>query len=224
MCLQGKELGTTKMLLEYRRLSESPETRVIKLNPLGLCITRAFMEGIAEGRSIPDAVVNAVLDKSSGVPMFVEQVTLYLMDKGLLRNFTMSLQTSLQTPLQTTFAYDLIHYIKNKVSVDHVIFEQMNTLAPSTQLTLKVAAVMGTNITLDALLDSYIVKTTKESLEKDLAELEEAGLLHPSISTPGSWQFTTMMARDIIYKFIPKYMQQQVSMASCVSLFEALRM
>ncbi|GMH35277.1 hypothetical protein BSKO_03145 [Bryopsis sp. KO-2023] len=88
--------------------------------------------------------------------------------------------------------------------------DQVDRLRPSTHLTLKVAAVVSTNITVGLLRDIYPSATTREALEEDLVELEQTGFIRQSVTNVNSWQFTTMVARDVVYGLIPSSQQQQL--------------
>ena len=58
---------------------------LIRLDRLGRAEAAALIERITGGRALPPEMVDAILTRTEGVPLFVEELTRTLLDSGLLR-------------------------------------------------------------------------------------------------------------------------------------------
>lgn len=87
--------------------------------------------------------------------------------------------------------------------------DQVDRLRPVTHLTLKVAATVGSNITVDVLHRIYPYPTSETALRRDLVGLCKAGFLRRDMNRPLElWQFSTMVARDVVYELIPHFQRR----------------
>jgi predicted ATPase len=62
-----------------------PYTTLISLDRLARVEAVALIERIAGGHTLPPAMVDAILTRTEGVPLFVEELTKTLLESGLLR-------------------------------------------------------------------------------------------------------------------------------------------
>ena len=58
---------------------------MLALNRLGRRDGRALVEHIAGGKALPDEIVAQIVDRTDGVPLFVEELTKSVLESGLLR-------------------------------------------------------------------------------------------------------------------------------------------
>nr|WP_246669600.1 BTAD domain-containing putative transcriptional regulator [Bradyrhizobium sp. KBS0725] len=65
-----------------------PHVTMLPLSRLGRLDSAGIMGGVAEGRSLPDEVVEQVLARADGVPLFIEELTSALLESGVLRETT----------------------------------------------------------------------------------------------------------------------------------------
>jgi class 3 adenylate cyclase/predicted ATPase len=61
-----------------------PQVSTLTLNRLDRLDRRALVEQIAGGKAIPDEVVAQIVDRTDGVPLFVEELTKSVLESGLL--------------------------------------------------------------------------------------------------------------------------------------------
>jgi predicted ATPase len=61
-----------------------PQVSLLALNRLDRHDRRALVEQIAAGKALPDEVVVQILDRTDGVPLFVEELTKSVLESGLL--------------------------------------------------------------------------------------------------------------------------------------------
>jgi class 3 adenylate cyclase/predicted ATPase len=62
-----------------------PQVTMLALNRLGRRDRAVLVEQIAGGRTLPDEVVAQIVDRTDGVPLFVEELTRSVLESGLLR-------------------------------------------------------------------------------------------------------------------------------------------
>ena len=62
-----------------------PHVTLLMLNRLGRSDTTALIDNIAGGRSLPASVLDAILTRTEGVPLFAEELTKAILESGLLR-------------------------------------------------------------------------------------------------------------------------------------------
>jgi class 3 adenylate cyclase/predicted ATPase len=62
-----------------------PQVSVLTLNRLAWRDRTVLVDQIAGGKSLPDEVVSQIVDRTDGVPLFVEELTKSVLESGLLR-------------------------------------------------------------------------------------------------------------------------------------------
>jgi predicted ATPase len=62
-----------------------PQVTTLMLNRLDRCDRTVLIEQIAGGKALPDEVVAQIVDRTDGVPLFVEELTKGVLESGLLR-------------------------------------------------------------------------------------------------------------------------------------------
>jgi predicted ATPase len=62
-----------------------PQVTMLALNRLNPFDRSVLVEEIAGGRALPDEVVAQIVDRTDGVPLFVEELTKIVLESGLLR-------------------------------------------------------------------------------------------------------------------------------------------
>ncbi|GMH42293.1 hypothetical protein BSKO_10212 [Bryopsis sp. KO-2023] len=197
------KLGVFQSVMKcYKAIRESGSTARISLPPLNLGETRALMELVAGDQTIPDDVVVAVLEKSGGVPIYIQQLTQYLVETRLITGDGGSVGETLNT--EATIA----GFIRNTMSIHHLLMDQIDGLSSTGHLTLKVAAVIGADITAQVIREVYPYNTYEYDVEMDMVELEGVGFITRCEDTRHShrtqrWRFNNQVARDAVYGLIP---------------------
>jgi class 3 adenylate cyclase/tetratricopeptide (TPR) repeat protein len=57
----------------------------VSLSRLGRTAVRALVEGVTQGKSLPTDVLDQILNRTDGVPLFVEELTKTVLESGLVR-------------------------------------------------------------------------------------------------------------------------------------------
>ena len=65
-----------------------PQVTMLVLKRLDRRDGIALIEQIAGGKALPDAVADQIVDRTDGVPLFVEELTKSVLESGLLREET----------------------------------------------------------------------------------------------------------------------------------------
>ena len=65
-----------------------PQVTMLALNRLDRRDRTALVEQIAGGKALPDEVIDQIVDRTDGVPLFVEELTKSVLESGLLREET----------------------------------------------------------------------------------------------------------------------------------------
>src|SRR5262249_25907275 len=65
-----------------------PHVTLLPLSRLGRRDSAAIISGITQGNALPDAVIELILGRTDGVPLFIEELTSMLLESGTLRETT----------------------------------------------------------------------------------------------------------------------------------------
>ncbi|MEW5302996.1 MAG: hypothetical protein WDW36_005729 [Sanguina aurantia] len=193
--LHGKAALHFKVALMYRHLLQLGSTTRILLQPFGFHQTKALMQLVADN-NYPDQYVIAVMEKTGGMPMYIEKVTEFLSQKPWLAEHGGG-----------EFAANVNMTIKS-LNFQQVIIERMDRLKPPIQLALKVSSVMGQWVDLDILHRFFPIKKSREELRGYLLELERGSFLKPT-DTEGVWE-VNMVERDIVYEVLPHFQRRRM--------------
>ncbi|GFR48148.1 hypothetical protein Agub_g9980 [Astrephomene gubernaculifera] len=198
--LHGKAAMYQKVAMMYRHLLKLPSATRIVLEPFTFHQTKSLMQVVAD-INYPDQYVLAVMEKTGGMPLYIEKVTEFLCQS----------QPMTQRPWLPDqggeFSANVNKMIRN-LNFQQVIIERMDRLKPGIHLTLKVASVMGQWVDLEILHKFYPINKSKEELKAHLQELERGNFLKPT-DTEGVWEFN-MVERDIVYEVIPHYQRRRL--------------
>lgn len=156
------------------------------------------MQEATQCRSISLCTVEAATQKSGGLPIFVHQLSMYLHEGKLLGEFDAHV-------LQALNDGDAVaDSIRKSISTCHPVMDAIDGLSPSSQLTLKLVAVVGHNATVELATSIYPYATHFHAVESDFLELEDTGLLLVEEENQIlSLNFNCTTTRDIIYALIP---------------------
>ncbi|KAG2496536.1 hypothetical protein HYH03_005360 [Edaphochlamys debaryana] len=194
--LHGKAALYQKVAMMYRHLLKLPSATRIVLEPFNFHQTKSLMQVVAD-INYPDQYVLAVMEKTGGMPLYIEKVTEFLCQS----------QRPWLPDQGGEFSANVNKMIRN-LNFQQVIIERMDRLKPGIHLSLKVASVMGQWVDLDILHKFYPINKSKEELRGHLQELERGNFLKPT-DAEGVWEFN-MVERDIVYEVIPHYQRRRL--------------
>jgi class 3 adenylate cyclase/tetratricopeptide (TPR) repeat protein len=142
--------------------------------------------------SIPEAVLNLVLEKAEGNPLFSEELTYALRDTGLI--------TVEQGRCRLAAHAGDMRDLPFPDSVQGVITSRVDRLPPAEQLTLKVASVVGHVFARRILHDIYPIEPGRTALGEHLQRLERLNIITLQSTEPEPlYAFKHIIIQETIY-------------------------
>lgn len=151
---------------------------VLPLAPLDRTETAALVRGLAGGATLRPRIIEAILDKAEGVPLFVEEFTRALLMRGAAHADALEAGGS-EPPVPG--------------SIDELLVERLDRAGPAKGIA-QAASVFGTSVRLPLL--AAATGLGHDELLARLGELQRVGVLRPA---GDHWQFTHALLRDAAY-------------------------
>lgn len=188
---------------EYRQLMELPGTRLIRLGPLPpdevlqlVCLRLGV-------KSLPHPVAALIKARAEGHPFFSEEIAYALRDAGLIR--IQEGECRLAVEAGDFSALNLPD------TVQGVITSRVDRLAPSVQLALKVASVIGREFSLRALRDLLPIEADKPLLDVYMETLRQLDLTPLETPDPDlSYIFKHVTTQEVVYNLMLFAQRQQL--------------
>ena len=170
-------------------LARDPRFQRLRLAGLSLGEASRFMAA-ASGRPLPPDLAAAVHGQTEGNPLFLGEITRFLVREGVLDEAAAAARAGLGPVLR-----------RIPEGVKEVIGTRLNRLSPGCNAVLANAAAIGRAFSeevLAALLDAGSEDALAGALEEALA----AGVIEPAVE-PGCYQFNHALVRETLYDEIP---------------------
>jgi predicted ATPase/class 3 adenylate cyclase len=169
----------------------------IALGPLTERQSIAMIEWLTDGRALPPTVLDQILGKAEGVPLFVEELTKTALASGLLKNRGDRYELAAPLPqlaIPTTLRDSLM--------------ARLDRLAPA-KVVAQVAACIGREFTYPLLAAVSPLPDTE--VQAALNRLVAAGLVFSRGTTPeASYAFKHALVRDAAHQTLLKAQRQQL--------------
>lgn len=180
-------------------LMTMPNMMKLNLKPLTSSEILQMMCALLPGCEVHSSNAEVILHQTHGQPVHVEEVIHYI------ASFGTGACSKLAT-LGGLMSNDLS--AMSASSVSHVILSRIDKLRPQQQLTLKVCSVVGSTVTLDALIEAYPLTfesqaDMKRSLESDMQHLCDENFLRVDMYATHSWIWYSAAAQEVAYNIIP---------------------
>ena len=151
----------------------------------------ALIERVTAGKTLPDEVMDQILARTDGVPLFVEELTKTVLETGLLQE--RDDHYVLNRPLPSMAIPTTLHAS---------LMARLDRLAPVRELA-QIGAVVGREFSYELL--STVAGLPKEKLEEGLAELVRAELIFCRGQVPQAvYTFKHALVRDAAYSGLLK--------------------
>lgn len=172
-------------------------TSVLPLTRLARRDGAALIERVTGGKSLPDEVMNEILARTDGVPLFVEELTKTLLESGMLQerrgNYV------LEKPLPS---------LAIPTTLQASLMARLDRLAPVREVA-QIGAVIGREFPYELL--SYIAEMSEERLQEALVELVRSGLVFRRGEIPEAvYIFKHALVRDAAYSGLLKSRRAQL--------------
>ena len=151
----------------------------------------ALIERVTAGKTLPDEVMDQILARTDGVPLFVEELTKTVLETGLLQE--RDDHYVLNRPLPSMAIPTTLHAS---------LMARLDRLAPVREVA-QIGAVVGREFSYELL--STVAGLPKEKLEEGLAELVRAELIFCRGQVPQAvYTFKHALVRDAAYSGLLK--------------------
>ncbi|HET9717584.1 MAG TPA: adenylate/guanylate cyclase domain-containing protein [Pseudolabrys sp.] len=156
---------------------------------------KAMIRDLLRGGSMPQQLVDRIIEKAEGVPLFIEELT----------------NSMLSAPARTRDAPERAAQpalLKVPETLSDALMERLDRVAPSRRLA-QIAAVIGREFSYDLL--SAASQIDLHDIESSLALLEEADIIYRvGVSPFVRFAFKHVLLRDAIYDSLLRSKRQQI--------------
>ncbi|MEZ4320451.1 MAG: AAA family ATPase [Myxococcota bacterium] len=176
----------------------------VGLGPLG---PRAVGQLIAHRyrvRSVPDALLSWVIERTGGHPHYCEAVADALLAAGVVSVRDGHCAYAVTPGTGTLDLPD---------TIEGVLVGRIDQLPPAEQLTIKVASVLGPAFDLELLADVFPVEDMTGRLEDRLSALVQKGLLVDEEGVEGTFRFRQALVRELAYGMLLFQQRQRLHKA-----------
>ena len=163
-----------------------PHITTLSLTRLGQRNAEALIERVAGSKKLPKEVIDEILDRADGVPMFIEELTKTLLEGGLLRECDD--HYVLEQPLPTLAIPTTLHAS---------LMARLDRLSPVREVA-QIGAVAGREFHYELL--RAVAGLPAERLEEALGQLEQSELIFRRGEAPHAvYSFKHSLVRDAAY-------------------------
>ncbi|MGE5462916.1 MAG: AAA family ATPase, partial [Syntrophothermus sp.] len=192
--------------IQFKQILDMPQTRLIKLEAMMLDDVEALVCQRLGVKSIPPMIGRLIREKSEGHPFFAEELAYALRDSGILviENHECRMYSRLINFEDLTLPDTLQAAITNRI----------DSLAPSQQLTLKVASVIGRIFALRALQAIHPIDSDKPALRDYMENLTRLSLILVESETPDlAYIFKHAVTQEVAYNLMLFSQRRQLHQA-----------
>ena len=176
----------------------------LNLDPLDANASMAFVAALLDTNTVPD--LGPLIQRSQGVPFFLEQTVRYLIDTHILQRGADGIWRALRLIDESTIP----------VEIEQLLVARLDQLAHGTRAVVQAASVIGPQF--DARLLPAV--TGPDMLPNQLAALQQHGFLgHNQGQAASTYTFQNTLTRDVIYNTIA-YAQRRVLHAQLATSME----
>lgn len=162
----------------------------VTLDPLTRTQTEAMVQGVTGGSTLPRVVLDQVVTKTDGVPLFVEEFTQTVLESGLLEEGDDRHERT-----------DLLAEFSVPATLQDSLMARLDRLGPAKNVA-QLAALLGRDFSQELLA---AVSTDVQSLERDLSRLVSAGILQRAgASTSATHIFKHALIQETAYRSLLK--------------------
>jgi class 3 adenylate cyclase/tetratricopeptide (TPR) repeat protein len=177
-----------------------PHVTTIPLTRLGRRAGAQLVERVADGKTLPKQVMEEILARTDGVPMFIEELTKTMLESGLLQE--RDGQYVLKQPLPSMAIPTTLHAL---------LMARLDRLAPA-RVVAQIGAVAGREFHYELL--NAVAGLPREKLEEALGQLVRSELIFRRGEIPHAvYTFKHTLVRDAAYAGLLKSRRGQLHAA-----------
>jgi DNA-binding response OmpR family regulator/predicted ATPase len=170
---------------------------VLHLGPLGREQSRTIISEVTAGKKLPQEVEEQILDKTDGVPLFIQELTKAVLESELLQdvgNRDVAIRALPTCAVPATLLDSLT--------------ARLDRLGPAKEIA-QIGAVIGREFSYPLL--AAVVPLSANSLKAALARLEASELIFVSAGLPNkTYTFKHAIVQDAAYAMLPRQKRQQL--------------
>jgi class 3 adenylate cyclase/pimeloyl-ACP methyl ester carboxylesterase len=188
-----------------------PHVTLLSLNRLGRTACRTLIQMAAGARSLPPVVIEAILSRTEGVPLFVEELTKAVLEATIWKTSGRAGDLELAGPLPP---------LAIPATLQDSLMARLDRLAPAREVA-QIAACIGREFEEDVV--GAIAGYSQPQLTAALGQLCQAGLIQRrGIPPRHAYSFKHALVRDAAYATLLKSSRQQLH-ARIAQAIERLR-
>jgi len=177
-------------------LGQPPVTE-LALNRLGGRETIALVDGVARGKRLPAEILDRIVERTDGIPLFVEELTKSLIESGLLHEEAEGYVLSGPLPP-----------LAIPSSLQASLMARLDRLAPVKEVA-QIGAAIGREFSYELL--AAVARRTGEQLREALDQLTAAGLVFTrGAALHASFMFKHALVQDAAYNTMLRSQRQQL--------------
>ena len=174
-----------------------PQVTLLTLNRLPQEQIQSLIRRVTGGKALPAEVIEQILTRTEGVPLFTEELTKAVLESGILRET--ETEFVLESPLELLAIPATLH---------DSLMARLDRLGPAKE-TAQIAACIGREFTLDLL--TAVVAIPLAELDAALDRLVDAGLLFRRGMPPhAAFSFKHALVRDAAYESLLRKHRQEL--------------
>ncbi len=212
-CVIQVQSAAVLLLVTYRPefqpdWANLPHVANLALSGLPRRHAMTIIERVTDGKQLPAELVNQILAKTDGIPLFIEELSKAILELGILRD--MKDRYELLSPLPTLSIPDTLH---------NSLLARLDR-NPSTKELAQIGAVIGREFALSHL--SALAPVKGDVLHAALHDLIRTELIHEcETTTESTYAFKHALIQDAAYSTLASARRQQLH-AQCAAILREL--
>lgn len=192
---------------EYRPpWTDDSDATTLALNNLDRQDSVALVTKIAEGQGLSQSTVDEIINRTDGVPLFIEETTAMLLDSGFVSerdgsDFLAADATTSGIP----------------ATLQDLLMERLDRLGRAKEVA-QLAAVIGRSFNVDLL--KAVSSQNELALEQELARLVQSGLIYARMGVESYYEFKHALVRDAAYESLLRRDRQKFHRRIATALME----
>lgn len=179
--------------------ADYPHMTAIRLRRLGRKESRALIEGVTGGKALPREVLNHILVRADGVPLFIEELTKTILEMGVVVERDDCYELTGPLPAMTI-----------PESLHDSLMARLDRLAPVKEVA-QLAAALGQTFSHELL--AAVSREAETSLDQALSRLVDAELIYRRGLAPDvSYEFKHALVQDAAYGSLLRSKRRQLHM------------
>ena len=172
--------------------NQQPNFLFLKLSPLDYSESSQLIQYIFEENPIPGAIIEHIISKADGIPLFIEELTNTVSDTLPLDNFSLEHSSDDFNPDH------IISHLAVPDTLQGLLMEKVDRLEPITKKLAQICSVLGRDIPFDIL--SALIDCHEDELNKHMQFLVSSGLMQNIHAIPkNTYTFKHALIRDAAY-------------------------